>query len=341
LLPIGILFSLAGLLFTYWVDKYMLLRRHSRPNALGKELAEQMSDFLELFLVSFSTGNVIWESLARPNFYISTLNWITLIIAVVIYVLPNGMLASCILKNEEETFNTKNYDDVRLFFTSDYDRANPITAEDAMRSWFMEVSNLSGDAQATDHDASKPTEQGEKKNFNDFFKHLPKQNALSNYANSNPTFQQMQHMPQRPMMPTNNTMINNHLPKPIAQMMPQFNNFASNMQQFRPFGGPQVNPFQQMFGNRFGGVMPTPQNPQFASHMPQTQTLLFLSSLKSLPTSLNKTQQWLHLTPTISLNPTISLHRTTQPVICLWEDLLQLWLINSHSTHSLRLCNLR
>jgi len=32
----------------------MLLRRHCRPTTLGKDLAEEMTDFLELFFVAFA-----------------------------------------------------------------------------------------------------------------------------------------------------------------------------------------------------------------------------------------------------------------------------------------------
>jgi hypothetical protein len=161
---------------------------------MSKELSEQMSDFLELFLVSFAAGNCIWESLARPESHISTLNWITLIIAIVAYVLPNKFLASCILKDDDESYNNKKYDEVRHYFITDYDRANPITQEEAMREWFMEMSKMSEEPHITDPNA-KPTENEGKKDSDNFLKHIPKQTTfsnLSNYAISNPTFQQMQ-----------------------------------------------------------------------------------------------------------------------------------------------------
>jgi hypothetical protein len=236
---------------------------------MSKELSEQMSDFLELFLVSFAAGNCIWESLARPESYISTLNWITLIIAIVAYVLPNKFLASCILKDDDESYNNKKYDEVRHYFITDYDRANPITQEEAMREWFMEMSKMSEEPHITDPNA-KPTENEGKKDSDNFLKHIPKQTTfsnLSNYAISNPTFQQMQQQTSPNPMMMMPAQFNRN-----AAVMPQFNNFA-NMQQARPFGGQQMNPFQQMWNaNKFGGHFPNPQNKTFASHLPQSQS---------------------------------------------------------------------
>jgi len=113
--PVGILFSIAGLIITYWTDKYLLLRRHCRPNALGKELAEDMADFLELFFVSLTAGNLIFEKIHFDE--TSGLNWIAFIISVVAFLLPQNLLASCIMAEENTISHTnKDYDIVKWGF---------------------------------------------------------------------------------------------------------------------------------------------------------------------------------------------------------------------------------
>ena len=45
----------------YWVNKYLLLRRHCRPPRLGGELSHSMSNMLELIPVLMFIGAFIFE----------------------------------------------------------------------------------------------------------------------------------------------------------------------------------------------------------------------------------------------------------------------------------------
>jgi hypothetical protein len=42
IVPVALMFSLAALVIEYWVDKVLLLRRHSRPQRMGGDMARDM-----------------------------------------------------------------------------------------------------------------------------------------------------------------------------------------------------------------------------------------------------------------------------------------------------------
>ena len=116
LVPAGILISLIGLFITYWTNKYMLLRRHSRPKALGKESTEEMSNFLGLFFMSFTAGNLIFDRIILDDIF--NYNWIAFIIAGVCYFSPQRWIVSCFHKTSGDVVNLQKYDDIKYTFIS-------------------------------------------------------------------------------------------------------------------------------------------------------------------------------------------------------------------------------
>lgn len=63
LLPLGLMISCCGLVCTYWAEKYLLLRRDSKPPPTGSTMAEAMIDFyVELIFVVYSAGCCVWEA---------------------------------------------------------------------------------------------------------------------------------------------------------------------------------------------------------------------------------------------------------------------------------------
>jgi len=55
LLPLGVLFTFGSIVCIYWTEKYLLLRRDSKPAPTGSAMAEAMIDFyIELILMLFS-----------------------------------------------------------------------------------------------------------------------------------------------------------------------------------------------------------------------------------------------------------------------------------------------
>jgi hypothetical protein len=62
LLPLGVLFAIVGLSIQFWVEKYLLLRRDTKPPPVSHELAEEMiSFFVEMMIALLAIGCTIWE----------------------------------------------------------------------------------------------------------------------------------------------------------------------------------------------------------------------------------------------------------------------------------------
>jgi hypothetical protein len=58
-IPIGVPLSIIGLVISYWVDKYLLLRRYVCKNYLSFNLAKRMVVNLKLYSLYFALGNLI------------------------------------------------------------------------------------------------------------------------------------------------------------------------------------------------------------------------------------------------------------------------------------------
>jgi len=94
----------------------MLLRRHSRPKALGKESTEEMSNFLGLFFMSFTAGNLIFDKIILDDIF--NYNWIAFIIAGVCYFSPQRWIVSCFHRTSGDVINLQKYDDIKYTFIS-------------------------------------------------------------------------------------------------------------------------------------------------------------------------------------------------------------------------------
>jgi hypothetical protein len=63
LLPIGLVYSMLGLMMHYWVQKYILINRRKVTTALGSSLSNSMTGILELFLPIFCIGNLLFVTM--------------------------------------------------------------------------------------------------------------------------------------------------------------------------------------------------------------------------------------------------------------------------------------
>ena len=48
LTPIGIPISMFALLISYWVDKYLIIKRYKRPLIISADLNKEMTDLFEM-----------------------------------------------------------------------------------------------------------------------------------------------------------------------------------------------------------------------------------------------------------------------------------------------------
>jgi len=141
-IPISIILAVVGLVFVYWVDKYILLRRSALPFSLGSELTESMLEYLEWMTFMYAVGNLLivysledsTDHLAFrtvPKFWV----WATLIVSILHIFLPMDLINQKLLILKDEVTENLTYDKARFEFYTDYDIENPITRERGLRDF--------------------------------------------------------------------------------------------------------------------------------------------------------------------------------------------------------------
>jgi len=149
LIPVASAFGLVALFLNYWVDKIMLLRRHSRPRLLGMELSDNILAWLPVLVLSYAACNFTvcyfqgQKNLVAPScaFGLAGLFWL----------LPFRLCLQRkrIEDNVEllERILPSYYDDYvknAPYFIEDYARVNPVTAQQGWTAWLALVEQQVG-----------------------------------------------------------------------------------------------------------------------------------------------------------------------------------------------------
>jgi len=141
-IPISILLAIVGLVFVYWVDKYILLRRAALPFALGSELTECMLEYLEWMTFMYALGNMLIvysleDSDDRLAFRTVSKFWVwaTLVISIFHVFFPMDKVNKKLFPIKDEVTENMTYDKARTEFYTDYDIENPITRERGLREF--------------------------------------------------------------------------------------------------------------------------------------------------------------------------------------------------------------
>lgn len=128
LIPLAIPVGILGVLLHYMLQKYLLLNRHASPLSVSDSMASYMLDFfIEIIIVLYAVGCIVFEKLIYDS--ISTVTWVQLIISLAFLLLPIPQIFSCLLHVQRKS-TVGAYDDQA--FTDDYDRSNPVLAENAI-----------------------------------------------------------------------------------------------------------------------------------------------------------------------------------------------------------------
>lgn len=131
--PIVLVWTLLGIFLCYWVDKYNILRKSSIGKALGVEIALQMTEVLEWYLIIFGVANFLFDWLFFKQ--ISVLTYIMLGIAVVNAVFPMDWLNVKIFGEVAPDVFPETYDECKPYLDEEYDRFNPATKEVAIAKY--------------------------------------------------------------------------------------------------------------------------------------------------------------------------------------------------------------
>lgn len=94
LVPIIVPIALVGAVFTYWVDKIVLLRRHKHPSAVGPELSNFIATLVPWGLLLYAFSNWFWvRSLSQDE--INTPAAVLCFVLLAMLLFPLGSVMSC------------------------------------------------------------------------------------------------------------------------------------------------------------------------------------------------------------------------------------------------------
>lgn len=134
--PIIPLIALLGLLCMHWAQKYSLFKRCQRPVPGTKILSTAMSQMIYFGTISFSLGSLTWANfLPQINTFEQSIppNLLSASVAFFIFVMPYEIIFRKIFSNKR--MPEVSYRANRVFFTSEYDRLNPSTAESGIKEY--------------------------------------------------------------------------------------------------------------------------------------------------------------------------------------------------------------
>lgn len=134
ILPMGILISIAGLIFEYWIDKYLLIRRHKRPARLSGALAEAMGAFVSWAVLIYAIMNYVFMAELNEENSMAAFIWMMIVIGY--FILPIQAISKMFDKENIDKFEqNKPYEEACVEFVDDYDRTNPVTSAQATREY--------------------------------------------------------------------------------------------------------------------------------------------------------------------------------------------------------------
>jgi hypothetical protein len=116
----------------FWVNKYRLLYRFNKPNFHSSSVNSMLAFILKCSLLAFSMGQLYFMNFQNyaSNFNL-IINWVSLALTVVFICLPLHLLAP----STTTSTPSLDYQQQLLYLTTDYDRLNPVTKEQAINEF--------------------------------------------------------------------------------------------------------------------------------------------------------------------------------------------------------------
>ena len=125
LFPLGIIFSMCGLILAFYLEKFNIGYRYKRPEMMNETICKFYVNFFEVNFLMLALGDYIFLNEKNKIDYWSYIN---LIVFFILLIVPYGQYLkfNFIGINQSQIINKK-YNDVYFTFYNDYERMNPFT----------------------------------------------------------------------------------------------------------------------------------------------------------------------------------------------------------------------
>ena len=135
--PFGVLISLAGFVFCYFLEKYNYINYYKRPEMLNNDLFIFYVKNFVFFLFFLAVGDYIFLSDIYNNKGWSLAN---IIVLGILIVLPYPYLLNYdFIGFKESEINKLTFDELYLEFYTDYERSNPLTKKEGMENYIKKL----------------------------------------------------------------------------------------------------------------------------------------------------------------------------------------------------------
>ena len=111
IMPIGIIFALINVIFTYLLDKYLILRRYARTPLLSADLNRAMVESLEYCPFFMCLGSLFFHNLLYEPAAINLIaDFIALGLTSINFIFPAAKFNEIVCKTEETSADNTLYD---------------------------------------------------------------------------------------------------------------------------------------------------------------------------------------------------------------------------------------
>ena len=139
--PLGIVISFLGFILAYWLEKYNFANMYKMPEMLNRQIAEFYTNYFVLVFFVYGIGDYVF---LHDSYNTNAWSLINIIVFGVLIIFPyHQMLTFDFLKFEESQIHEQDYNDKYTSFTSDYERANPMTEKEG-KLRFLEAKKAKG-----------------------------------------------------------------------------------------------------------------------------------------------------------------------------------------------------
>ena len=137
--PLGLLISLVGLLFGYWLEKFNFANMYKKPEMLNRQLAEFYVSYFILVFFAYGVGDYIFLKDVYDSKIWSLINIIAF--GILIIIPYHRLLSREYFDVDESELNNKKYNDAYLTFRIDYERSNPMTKKEGYINYLTRLRN--------------------------------------------------------------------------------------------------------------------------------------------------------------------------------------------------------
>ena len=138
-LPLGIVFSLAGCIISYFLE-IAHLQFYKRPEVLNSRLCKHFISHFNIAIAVWAIGNFIFLRSTEKHY--STFSLLNFILFIVIIFIPYHSFKFNLLGFKEGEITKGSYEEYELIFPTDYEKQNPLTKREGMIKYIKKLKSM-------------------------------------------------------------------------------------------------------------------------------------------------------------------------------------------------------